>query len=265
MPPSVDVAQLLAAGAIRGGEHHPEIDSTQTRAHALAAELTAAQLPYLVVADRQTAGRGRGENRWWTGAGSLAFTLIFDSGTYGLEPPARPTRSLAAGVALVEAVAPLLADHAIGLHGAVGLHWPNDVFVQRRKLAGILIDVLPSDRHILGLGLNTNNTLDGAPADVRQRAVSLRELLGREVDHTLLLESFCRHLDAVLRLSTQDPAALGQRFQRLCLQIGQPLTIDAGSTRTTGRCLGIAPDGALLLAASGGEVQRVYSGVVRRD
>lgn len=263
MSSSIDLAQLLATGAVRGAEHHPEIDSTQTRAHALAGQLAAEQLPYLIVAERQTAGRGRGENRWWTGAGSLAFTLVFESRTYGLAGPVRPTRALAAGVAVVDAVAPLLNDFAKG-GGPLGLHWPNDVFVDRRKLAGILIDVLPGDRHVLGLGLNTNNSLDGAPADVRARAVSLRELTGRTIDHTLLLASFCEHLDRVLRLSADDPPALGRRFQELSLQLGQQLTIDAGTATTTGRCLGIAADGALLLAEDGA-VQRCYSGVVRRD
>lgn len=261
----IDIAHLLAAGAVRGAEHHAEIDSTQTRAHALAAQLAADQLPYLIVADQQTAGRGRGENRWWTGAGSLAFTLVFESRTYGLAGPVRPTRALAAGVAVVDAVAPLLAQGADAERGQLGLHWPNDVFVGHRKLAGILIDVLPGDRHVVGLGLNTNNTLDGAPAEVRARAVSLRELTGRNIDHTLLVESFCEHFQSVLQLSVDDPPALGRRFQQLCLQIGAALTIDAGTTTTTGRCQGIAADGALLLEEQGsGEVQRVYSGVVRR-
>ncbi len=225
-------------------------------AHAIAPQLPADGLPYLIVADQQRAGRGRGENRWWTGSGSLAFSLVFDPETYGLERPARPARSLAAGVALVDAVAPLLADHNIGLH------WPNDVFVDQRKLAGILIDVLPSDRHLLGLGLNTNNTLAGAPPDVRARAVSLAELLGRELDHTLLLMSFFEHLDAALRLSVQDPPVLGRRFQQLCLQIGRELTVESPGNSTTGRCLGIGADGALLLDTAAG-MQRIYSGALR--
>jgi BirA family biotin operon repressor/biotin-[acetyl-CoA-carboxylase] ligase len=242
---------------VAGVEHHGEIDSTQTRAQSIASQLPADGLPYLIVADQQTAGRGRGENHWWTGPGSLALSLVFDPETYGLERPARPSRSLAAGVALVDAVAPLLADDNIGLH------WPNDVFVEQRKLAGILIDVLPSDRHILGLGLNTNNTLGGAPPDVRARAVSLCELLGRELDHTLLLTSFCEHLDAALRLSVQDPQALGRRFQQLCLQVGRELTVESVGASTTGRCLGIATDGALLLDTAAG-MQRIYSGQLKR-
>jgi BirA family transcriptional regulator, biotin operon repressor / biotin---[acetyl-CoA-carboxylase] ligase len=257
--PSIDIDRLLAARLVGAAEHHAEIDSTQTRAHALAAQLASAELPYLIAADQQTAGRGRGDNRWWTGAGSLAFSLIFDPSGYGLDRPLRPARSLAAGVALVDAVAPLL-DGASSQ--PLGLHWPNDVFVGQRKLAGILIDVIPGGRHILGLGLNTNNRLEEAPAEVRMRAVSLCELLGREIDSTLVLMSFCEHLDAALRLSVQDPPALGRRFQELCLQIGQRLTVDAAGTVTTGYCLGIATDGALLLETGEGP-QRVYSGALR--
>ncbi len=72
-----------------------------------------------------------------------------------------PLRSLAAGVAVVSAVRPAIAPQQ------VGLHWPNDVFVGPRKLAGILIDVLADGRHILGIGLNVNNSLADAPDDVR--------------------------------------------------------------------------------------------------
>ncbi len=213
-------------------------------------------LPLLIVADRQTAGRGRGENRWWTGAGSLAFSLVFDPESFHLERPARPARSLAAGVALIDAVAPLAPGERLGLH------WPNDVFVDGKKLAGILIDVLPSGRHILGIGINTNNSLAGTPEEVRRRAVSLGELCGRTIDHTLLLCDFCGQLRAALRMCEQDPPDLGRRFQELCLQIGSQLTVDSGSVQTCGRCLGIQGDGALLLETDQG-IARIYSGALR--
>ena len=75
----------------------------------------------VVVAEEQTAGRGRGANRWWTGRGSLAFSLVFDPAGWSLEDELQPARSLAVGVAIVDTIAPLLPG------SRVGLHWPNVV------------------------------------------------------------------------------------------------------------------------------------------
>jgi BirA family transcriptional regulator, biotin operon repressor / biotin---[acetyl-CoA-carboxylase] ligase len=251
---TIDVDRLLAQCALAAVEYHESLDSTQDRAAALAAE--GARGPILVVADRQTAGRGRGANRWWTGPGSLAFSLLFDPRDWGLAGEAVPARSLAAGVAVVSAVRPALYPHN------VGLHWPNDVFVAGRKLSGILIDVLADGRHVLGVGLNVNNRLDDAPADVRARATSMIDLTGRRHNRTELLVGLLDELARVLAHSGADAVSLGAQFQELCLQTGELLEVVAGGRSLVGRCLGIAPDGALLIETEGG-VRQLYSGVVR--
>src|SRR5687767_3863398 len=141
---SIDADAILAESWVSNVEYHPELSSTQDRAREVAGTLSLEQ-SLLVVADRQTAGRGRGSNRWWTGDGNLAFSLLFDPATFGLARRAIPQVSLACGVALVDVLAPLVPDHRFGLH------WPNDVFAADRKLAGILVDVLADGRHILGI------------------------------------------------------------------------------------------------------------------
>ncbi|HTU24236.1 MAG TPA: biotin--[acetyl-CoA-carboxylase] ligase [Pirellulales bacterium] len=251
---TIDVARLLAQCQLAAVEYHTSLDSTQVRAAALAA--TATRGPTLVVADRQTAGRGRGANRWWTGPGSLAFSLLFAPSDWGLAGGVNPARSLAAGVAVAAAVRPALYPHH------VGLHWPNDVFVAHRKLAGILIDVLADGRHVLGVGLNVNNGFASAPAEVRARGTSMIDLTGRSHDRTGILVNVLNELAAVLTRSAADPAQLGIEFQELCLQTGEILEIVAGGRNIVGRCLGIAPDGALLIESEG-EVRQLYSGVIQ--
>ena len=76
--------------------------------------------------------------------------------------------SLAVGVALVDALVPLVPGHEIGIH------WPNDVMLDGRKLAGVLIEVLPNGRQVIGVGVNVNNTAADAPADVRPRGHASR-------------------------------------------------------------------------------------------
>ncbi|MGD9723052.1 MAG: biotin--[acetyl-CoA-carboxylase] ligase [Pirellulales bacterium] len=255
-PLAIDVNRLLAAGVVARVEYYETLSSTHDRAHEVARTADPGTLPLLVVAEEQTAGRGRGSNRWWTGRGSLAFSLLFDPSAWVLSNEPLPERSLAIGAAIVDTVVPLAPGHTIGLH------WPNDVFVGGRKLAGILIDVLPGGRHVLGIGLNVNNSLADAPDDVRARAVSLCELTGATLDRTAMLADLLSNVELAVRAAAADPPAYGRRFQELCLQVGRELTIEIGGRRTTGRCAGIAPDGALVLETPSGW-QKFYSGVLR--
>lgn len=251
----LDIPRLTEHTFVAAVEHFDSLASTQDRAHAAAASPDGQQ-PLLVVADSQTAGRGRAGNRWWTGQGSLAFSLLCDPATWNVSRSPSPVHALTAAVALVEAVEPRLAPLT------VGLHWPNDLFVERRKLAGILLDVLADGRWVLGVGLNTNNRFEGAPPEVSARAVSMCELSGAPVDHTALLVDFLAALERVMRLSAAGSPELGRRFDELCLQNGSRLTLEVGSERITGYCEGIAADGALCLATPQGS-RRYYCGSIR--
>jgi BirA family biotin operon repressor/biotin-[acetyl-CoA-carboxylase] ligase len=245
----------MSGGWIDSVEHHLELGSTQDRAHAAAVELPVDR-SLIVIADRQTSGRGRGSNRWWTGEGSLAFSIIFDPARFELVRRAVPQVSLTAAVALIDSLVPWIGEHAIGLH------WPNDIYVSGRKLAGILVDVLPDRRHIVGVGVNTNNSLGDVPAELRESAATLHWLTGRLTNHTDLLAIFLEQFAVALRLLAQTPEQLTGRFDELCLQHEELLTIRQGSERTTGRCRGIAPDGALLLDTEQGR-RSFYSGTLR--
>ena len=169
-------------------EHHESITSTNDRA----AEwrwIGAERLPLLVVADRQTAGRGRGGNRWWTGPGALSFSLAVEAKTVAADDTRSPLVALAVAVAVVETVAPLLPNQP------VRIHWPNDVLAGERKLSGILVEVLPNRRHVIGIGLNTNNTLADAPAELQAVACTLRDLSGKEHDQTSMLIELLQRME----------------------------------------------------------------------
>jgi BirA family biotin operon repressor/biotin-[acetyl-CoA-carboxylase] ligase len=254
----IDTQKLLAETFLDHAEHHPMLDSTQTRARALAEEFAAKKiaLPALVVADQQTAGRGRASNRWWTGEGSLAFSVLVDPEQFGFPRKAVPRLSLAVGVAIVDAVAPRLADQPLGLH------WPNDVYVGQGKLSGILVEVLPGGLHIIGVGLNSNSTAAEAPPELKKSVATLRDLTGRTHDHTELLLAILENLDAALTQLGQPMETIGERFNLLCRQRGETLTVYQGSQTTTGCCVGIASDGALLLDTPAGR-QNILSGTLK--
>jgi BirA family biotin operon repressor/biotin-[acetyl-CoA-carboxylase] ligase len=126
----------------------------------------------LVVADQQTAGRGRLGRTWEAPAGTaLLFSLL-------LKPPSErraPELSLVAGVAVADTL-----ERTLGL--SVQLKWPNDVMLRRRKVAGCLAEGR-DDAVVLGIGVNVNQTQDQLP----ENAGSLRTLTGREWDREALL------------------------------------------------------------------------------
>ncbi|MCA9267970.1 MAG: biotin--[acetyl-CoA-carboxylase] ligase, partial [Planctomycetales bacterium] len=144
---SADLATLRRSQSLAALEFHETIESTNDRARDLAAQADAA-LPALVVAGLQTAGRGRGANRWWAGRGSLAFSLAIDIAAYSLARRRLPMLSLATAVAVGEAL--LAHDDRLDIRWK----WPNDVFAGERKLAGILIEPLAArpERIVVGIG-----------------------------------------------------------------------------------------------------------------
>jgi BirA family biotin operon repressor/biotin-[acetyl-CoA-carboxylase] ligase len=247
----VNLRRILENSFVADAERHASIASTNDRAIAAAGE-PGVRLPLLVLADAQTAGRGRGSNRWWTGQGSLAFSLLLGSGAAS-RPPV--LTSLAAGVAVVDALSPLVPGHEIGIH------WPNDVMLDDRKLAGILIEVLPGGKQVIGIGINTNNAAADAPAEVRARVATLRDASGSEHDSIDLLVAILNRLEERLAELAGDPEQIAARTNALCLQRGKLLEVVQGTSTIKGRCTGIAADGALIIERNG-QSQKLYSGTV---
>jgi BirA family transcriptional regulator, biotin operon repressor / biotin---[acetyl-CoA-carboxylase] ligase len=249
-----DIDRILRETFVARAEYHPSIGSTNDRAAQCAAQ-SMNELPLLVLADQQTAGRGRGANRWWTGPGALAFSLLLDGQTVAAGGNRSPLVALAAAVAVVDAVAPLLPDHPLGIR------WPNDVMVGPRKLAGILIEVLPDGRHVVGIGLNVNNTLADAPAELQATAATLRDLGGRPCDPTAILIDLLQRLEREFIELGRRPQDVAARADALCLQRGQMLRLQWGNRSVAGRCHGIAADGAIRLETPAG-LETFYSGTL---
>jgi len=244
--PGVNEAPQFQLDAIRATpfgryvDYHVVIDSTNDEAKRRAAD-PSCSLPLLVLAERQTAGRGRGGNRWWSGEGCLMFSVALGPDRLPDDRQHAALAALASALAVVDAAAPLLPALPLGLH------WPNDVVASDRKLAGILIEVAAARRHVIGIGLNTNNLFADAPDEVRSRATSLRELTGRTHDRTALLVALLTALEQRLAELYQTPVAIARRANELCLQRGQTLTVAVGQTRVVGQCTGIGDDGTLVL------------------
>ena len=160
-------------------EHHDTLESTNTRAREIVASGQTADSPLLVVTDSQTAGVGRHNREWHSPVGGLWCTLIW--------PVLADVRNVFDGLGLRVGVAVVHAiEHTLDTHGLVkdvDLKWPNDVLVDGRKIAGILIESTTHDGTrflMIGVGINVNNTLPDIK-DGPIRPTSLRELIGHDV------------------------------------------------------------------------------------
>ena len=235
------IAELVGHDFLTGGEHHLEVDSTNALAIARLAD--APPLPYLIYAERQTAGRGRGGNRWLSSAGSLTFSLITAP---ALNVPTDRVASLALTVAVAVAEA---SAHFVPAE-SIRTKWPNDLFVCGRKAGGILIE-RPAEAQslVIGIGLNVNNQCDHL-SGLEETPATLAAAAGGPIDrkHLLsaLLECFAARWDAWLK----KPDAPSD-WQRWCLLTGKAITLSAGGIERTGRCVGIDPGGSLLLEENG--------------
>ncbi len=251
----LQVKRIVERTFVAEVEHYAAVGSTNDLARQFAAA-GRHSLPLLIVADEQTAGRGRGTNRWWTGRGGLAFSLLIDAAARGITRERSPLVSLAAAIAVAEEAGRRLPSRR------VGLHWPNDVYVEGRKLSGILAEFLADGHAVLGIGINTNNSLDEAPPEVRGSAATLGELTGKYHNHTELLLAVFGRLETLLARLVGHPAEIGRRANALCLQHGRSLSIESGSRMIRGLCAGIDEDGSLLLDTGEGR-EKVFSGVLR--
>ena len=229
-------------------------------AKALAGRSCARSEGLVVVADEQTAGRGRRGHSWFSPAGSgLYVSVVLTPGAARVDPPrARMLLTLAAGVALVEGV-----EAGTGLR--VDLKWPNDLQVSRRKLAGILAEATSvgstTDCVVAGYGINVAST--ALPPDLRDRATSLESELGRPVDRNHLL------VETLVALSRRYEDLLAGRFDAIldAWRRNAPAASGARVTWTTaagaeaGVTAGIDDDGALLVRV-GERLERIVSGEV---
>jgi BirA family biotin operon repressor/biotin-[acetyl-CoA-carboxylase] ligase len=237
-----------------------EIDSTNSRALDLLSRNDVESLPLLIAANVQHAGRGRGSNEWWSSEGSLTFTLVLDTTALGLATEDQPRVSLVAGLSLVE------TGHALLPRANFAVKWPNDVYLEARKLAGILDEVSPRRPECLaiGIGININNSFEAAPQELQQTGISLRDIAGQPFDRVTLLGDWLRAFEKNLAEVARGEFDLQGRWEAACLLTGKTVRIQtaAGTPPTAGRCVGISSEGALVVQTATGR-ERLFGGIVQ--
>lgn len=230
------------------------VDSTNR----IALEMASQGLPggIVILAEAQEKGKGRLGREWFSPEGmNLYFSLL-------LRPyqPARdfPLYSLATSVALIEAI-----QRTTGL--AVQIKWPNDVVLEDKKLAGILLesevrgDQSPS--LVVGVGVNVNIGLNDFPSELQKSATSLRIALGQPVDRADLLIELFNQLVEQYRL-VDDKALLIQAVRQHCQTLGRRVRVQTARQEFEGWAEDLQEDGALLIRMGDGNQRRILVGDV---
>ena len=209
----------------------------------------------LVFAERQTAGRGRFGRRWDSAQNAgLWFSLL-------LRPvfatPLCVRLTTWAGVCVAAAI-----ERATGLHAQV--KWPNDVLIGGKKIAGILTECSSDTERgmfaVIGIGVNVNH--DAMPAEIADRAASLRQIAGRTLDRGALAAAIVGELTA--RLPDVDTAfdhILAEAARRSSI-LGKWIRLDAADISFEGRAESLDAEGNLLLRLADGSLRTMTAGEV---
>jgi BirA family transcriptional regulator, biotin operon repressor / biotin---[acetyl-CoA-carboxylase] ligase len=252
------LADAVEPTFVRRAEHFESLPSTNDRALEIAAGLPASSVPMLILADRQSAGRGRGRNQWFAADGVLTFTLIVEPRAWRIDRSLWPRLSVAVGGAIAESLTAWSStDRPL-------LKWPNDVLIRGRKVCGILIETSPAnpERLVIGIGINVLNSFEGAPRDVAARAISLREASGDLLPGRFsVLHAVLQQLDRDFQSLAEGATDLLARWRKVCALTGRMVAITEPDRVVSGVCSGLEDDASLLLRTESGP-QRCYAGTV---
>jgi BirA family biotin operon repressor/biotin-[acetyl-CoA-carboxylase] ligase len=220
----------------------------------------------LVLADQQTAGRGRLGRLWQSLPGvGLWFSLL-------LRPALKPEQVGALPLAIAAVVAGSLSSSC---GSAFQVKWPNDIFCNNRKICGILCESQFTPVHddsyrydkldyvVAGIGLNVNQRPRDFVSEVRKRATSLAMIVGHPMDRQKILVELVQQLDTALfgDLKSTMPQLLAQ-WRSLCPALGNPIALQQPHATIRGIFEDIGEGGELILRLNDGQIKTYSAGEV---
>lgn len=235
---------------------YQSLDSTNSLAKTLA--LNAAPHGTVVIADHQSAGRGRLGRSFSSPAGMGIYMSII------LRPACRPDQLMhltcAAAVALCDAV-----ERTCGFRPDI--KWINDLVVGGKKLAGILTELALNPKTglvsytIIGIGINCTQRAEDFPAELQNIACSAEMVSGKPVNRAKLAAAMILELEKISReLGNKD--AILNRYRRNCITLGASIAVVRNELRRTGTVIDMDSDGGLIVVFDDGGTEIINSGEV---
>ncbi|MEN6329433.1 MAG: biotin--[acetyl-CoA-carboxylase] ligase [Methanobacteriaceae archaeon] len=230
-----------------------EVDSTNEVAIELAEE--GAPEGTIVIAGAQRRGKARRGKRWLSPEGGVWMTIILrpDIPLYRA-----PLLTLVTGVAVAETL-----QEEFGLD--VGIKWPNDILIGKKKVCGILTEV---DSHrgtlnyvVVGIGIDLNVDVEQFPDELKKGATSLKMELDQEIYGVEIVQKFLKNFEEKYEefINGGFPEILSQ-WRRLSKTIGMKVEVHKKGRVVVGEAVGINRDGALILELEDGTLKKVISG-----
>ncbi len=254
----LELPPLLSTHDLGGAIHHHEsCTSTNELAFRLAGE--GAYHGEVVIAEEQTAGRGRRGRQWVSPRGqNLYFSVVLRP---ELPPHRAPELTLVAAVALCETLREAGGEAAI--------KWPNDVQIDGKKVAGILTELSaePERVHfvVVGIGVNLNSQASEMPTELAEIATSVRDARGQRVPRALFTAALWTRLEEWLdRHAEEGFAPVREAWKRLSATLGQEVLVKAERRELRGVAEDIDEAGALLVRREDGKLERVLAGDVEQ-
>lgn len=253
------MADALARTAARRGGMGARLTwypiTTSTNDRAMEEAVSGAAHGTLVVAECQSSGRGRLGRVWQSPPGAGVYCSV----VVHLPAAVAPLLTLAAGVAVADGL-----RVSTGLE--VQLKWPNDIWVDGRKLGGILSEAaaIEAERAVVVTGIGLNLTPSVWHPDLAGRATSIEDELGRGVDRGLVLAEVLVALEERTRQLAEGgaPAMLADWRTLAAPLMGRRVTWERGGEAVEGQATGIDDTGALVVGTAWG-VERIVAGEVR--
>jgi BirA family biotin operon repressor/biotin-[acetyl-CoA-carboxylase] ligase len=236
-----------------------QIDSTQTKALEIIEK--GASEGEVVIAEMQTAGRGRMGRKWHSPpAKGIWMSIILT--------PSIPVHHISQ-LSLLVALAMCRAIRRIGIE-EVGIKWPNDLLVRGKKVSGVLLESASEDERlryvIVGIGISVNLQLSDYPLDMQPIATSLAIELGRDVDREQLFLLCLEELEDLYHLYMENGfKPIQSSWEALSVSLHRPIRIQQGLEVIEGVAESLDDSGGLVVRKSSGEQIIVYSGLLEHN
>ena len=201
-----------------------------------------------VFAEEQTAGRGRAGRRWESGRADSILCSIVLTGSV----PQHHLLCLACAVAVAEAIGPAAA----GNHAKI--KWPNDIMLNGKKVAGILLESKMGrggSLCIVGIGINCHQRPDSFTEELRATTTSIDIESHSTTDRIALARRLLTSVDHWLEVAQESSKKVIERWSELSIQLGQRTALVFNGAKFAGHCIGVDPEKGLILRLDTGGVR----------
>ena len=211
----------------------------------------------LIIAERQSAGKGRLGREWFSPAGGIWLSIIL----YPQLPPSYISR-----ITLMTAV---VVVRAIKMCTQIDpqIKWPNDILINEKKVCGILTEMSAEldiiNWIVVGIGINVNIDHREFPEDIQENTISLKEVSGKEILRVKMVQIFLQEFEKYYEsLKRKEFSSILKEWKLYSHTLGRKIRVDMGERIVTGEAVNINEEGALILKKEDGELVEIISGTI---